>query len=183
VEQLEGDPLEILAGWAGTLPMAMTLATADATGAPHARTVLATVIDGAGVRFHSSTPTVKTRDIGANPRVSAVFLWADLGRQVVLHGSARELDDAVSRAAFPTRPRPLQLLAWVYEELTPDAPVPPGAVQGAYDAAADRVEMPPSWTTVQITPDRLDFWQGGTPPGKTRFVRTVDGWDSYLVLP
>ena len=183
MEQLDGDPLEILARWAGELPVAMTLATADATGAPHARTVLATAIDDAGVRFHSSTPTVKTRDIGANPRVSAVFLWADLGRQVVLHGTARELDAAASRAAFPTRPRPLQLLAWVYEELTPDTPLDPGAVQRAYDDAADRVEMPPSWTTVQIVPDRLDFWRGGAPPGKTRFVRTDAGWDSYPVLP
>lgn len=175
--------MEILARWAGALPVAMTLATADADGAPHARTVLATVIDGDGVRFHSSTPTAKTRDIAVNPRVSAVFLWADAGRQVVLHGTARELDPAVSRAAFPTRPRALQLLAWVYEELTPDAPVSPGAVQGAYDGALDRVEMPPSWTTVQITPDRLDFWQGGTPPDRTRFVRSTAGWDSYPVLP
>lgn len=183
MEPLEGDPLEILATWAGELPVAMTLATADATGAPHARTVLATVIDGAGVRFHSSTPTVKTRDIGANPRVSAVFLWPDPGRQVVLHGTARELDAATSRAAFPTRPRPLQLLAWVYEELTPDVPLEPGAAQRAYDEAVDRVEMPSSWTTVQITPDRLDFWQGGTPPAKTRFVRSAAGWEHYAVLP
>ena len=173
----------MLASWAVELPVAMTLATADASGAPHARTVLATVIDGDGVRFHSSTPTTKTRDIGANPRVSAVFLWPDAGRQVVLHGTARELDAATSRAAFPTRPGPLQRLAWAYEELTPDAPLDPGAVQRAYDGAADRVEMPPSWTTVLITPDRLDFWVGGTPPYKTRFVRSAAGWDSYAVLP
>ena len=177
------DPLETLARWAGELPVVMTLATADASGAPHARTVLATVIDGDGVRFHSSTPTTKTRDIDANPRVSAVFLWPDAGRQVVLHGTARELDPAVSREAFPTRPRPLQLLAWAYEELTPDVAVEPGAVHRAYDAAADRAEMPPSWTTVQITPERLDFWRAGTPPSRTRFVRSAGGWESYEVLP
>ncbi len=175
--------MEMLATWAGALPVAMTLATADASGAPHARTVLATAIDGDGVRFHSSTPTTKTRDIDANPRVSAVFLWPDAGRQVVLHGTARELDAETSRAAFPTRPRPLQLLAWVYEELAADTPVDPQAVQRAYDAAADTVEMPPSWTTVLITPDRLDFWEAGTPPSKTRFVRSAGGWDGYAVLP
>lgn len=175
--------MDVLARWAGALPVSMTLATADATGVPHARTVLATVIDSDGVRFHSSTFTTKTRDIGVNPRVSAVFLWPDPARQVVLHGTACELDAATSRAAFPTRPRPLQLLAWVYEELPADVPLEPGAVQRAYDAAADADEMPPSWTTVQITPDRLDFWQGGTPPDKTRFVRSGEVWDSYPVLP
>ncbi len=186
MELPDGDPLDVLARWAaeaGGLPAAMTLATADATGAPHARTVLATVVDGAGVRFHSSRPTTKTRDIAANPRVSAVFLWAELGRQVVLHGTAREQDAATSRAAFPTRPRPLQLLAWAYEELPADQPLEPGAVQRVYDAAAGNLEMPPSWTTVQITPDRLDFWQGGTPPSRTRFVRNREGWDRYPVLP
>jgi pyridoxamine 5'-phosphate oxidase len=181
--QRDDDPLEILARWAGALPVAMTLATADASGAPHARTVLATVIDGDGVRFHSSVPTTKTRDIAANPRVSGVFLWPERGRQVVLHGTARELDAATSRAAFPTRPRPLQLLGWVYDQLPADEPLPPDAVQRAYDGAAERVEMPPSWTTVQITPDRLDFWRAGTPPSKTRFVRAGEGWERYPVLP
>ena len=159
----------------------MTLATADADGAPHARTVLCTVVDGESLRFHSSTPTTKTRDIAANPRVSAVFLWPDRGRQVVLTGTAVELDAAISKAAFPTRPRALQQLAWVYEELPADEPVDGADVQRAFDAAGDA--MPPSWTTVEITPERMDFWRGGTPPAKTRFVRDGTGWRSYDVLP
>ena len=178
------NPLELLASWAadaGGLPAAMTLATADADGTPHARTVLATVVDATSLRFHSSTPTTKTRDIAVNPRVSAVFLWPDRGRQVVLTGTAVELDAATSRAAFPTRPRALQQLAWVYEELPADEPVDGADMQRAFDAAG--ADMPPSWTTVAVTPDRMDFWRGGTPPHKTRFVRDGAGWRSYDVLP
>lgn len=138
-------PLDLLARWiteAGGLPAAMTLATADADGAPHARTVLATVVDATSLRLHSSKPTTKTRDIAANPQVSAVFLWPDLGRQAVLNGTATELDPATSRAAFPTRPRALQQLAWAYEELTPDEPVAPEDVQRIHDAAGH--DMPPA---------------------------------------
>jgi pyridoxamine 5'-phosphate oxidase len=185
-EELAGNPLDVLARWAaeaGGLPAAMTLATADADGAPHARTVLATVVDATSLRFHSSVPTTKTKDIAANPRVSAVFLWAEQGRQVVLTGTAAELDAATSRAAFPTRPRPLQVLACVYEDLTPDEPLAPGALQQAYDAAADTVEMPPSWTTVRLEPVQMDFWQVGAPPHKTRFVKDGEGWRTYEVLP
>ncbi len=178
------NPLSLLAEWiadADGLPSAMTLATADADGAPHARTVLATVVDWTSLRFHSSTPTTKTRDITVNPRVSAVFLWADRGRQVVLTGTAVELDAATSKAAFPTRPRALQQLAWVYEELAADEPVIGEDVQRVFDAAGE--DMPPSWTTVEVTPERMDFWRGGTPPHKTRFVRDGAGWSSYDVLP
>ena len=51
----------------------MTLATAGADGVPQARTVLVTAVDADSVRFHSSTPTRKTVDLAANPRVSGVF--------------------------------------------------------------------------------------------------------------
>jgi pyridoxamine 5'-phosphate oxidase len=199
-----GDPVEALARWvddalaAGVpLPSTMTLATAGVDGVPQARTVLVTGIDpGVGVlRFHSSTPTRKTVDLAANPAVSAVFHWPALGRQVVLAGTAGELDAAASRAAFPTRPRSLQLVAWAYEEITPtlagpDHAVAPGAVERAFAAAAERdpatLPMPASWTTIEVVPTRMDFWQAGgelTPPVRTRFVRDGDGWRSFPVLP
>lgn len=202
-EPLSGDPLAVLARWAAEaeaagLPRTMTLATADAEGVPHARTVLVTAIERGprtgALRFHSSTPTTKTRDLAVNSHASAVFHWPALGRQVVLQGTAAELDAAVSADAFPTRPRQLQLLAWAYEALTPqlqdpDHAVPPGAVERAFAAAAaDPVSAgaPPSWTTVRLEPERLDFWQAGTvdsPPAKTRFVRAAGGWRSFPVLP
>jgi pyridoxamine 5'-phosphate oxidase len=197
-EQLSGDPLAVLARWvaeaeAAGLSRTMTFATADADGVPHARTVLVTEIDS-GVCFHSSTPTTKTRDLAANPRASAVFHWPGLERQVVLEGRATELDTETSRAGFRTQARQLQLIAWAYHALLPrlqppDYAVPPGAVQKAFDAAAAdpaSQEAPPSWTTIRLEPDRVDFWQAGTetsPSTKTRFVRAGDGWRHFPVLP
>lgn len=208
-ENLGADPLGVLAGWvaeaeAAGLPAAgaMTLATAGADGTPQARTVLVTAVDGHSLRFHSSAPTRKTVDVAANPRVSGVFWWPAFGRQVVLAGVAELLDAGVSRAAFPTRPRPLQLVAWAYEELTPglagpDHAVAPGAVEAAFGAAAARdpatLPMPAGWTTVRVVPSRMDFWRAGTPdtpPTRTRYVREhesehggVPGWRSFPVLP
>jgi pyridoxamine 5'-phosphate oxidase len=200
-EHLTGNPLDVLARWVREaeaaqlpLPSTMTLATADADGVPHARTVLVTAVEEDSVRFHSSTPTTKTRDLAANPSASAVFHWPALGRQVVLQGEAGELDAATSRAAYPTRPRQLQLLAWVYEALTPgltgpDHAVAPCAVEREFAAAADdprSAVTPPGWTTVRLVAHRVDFWQAGTestPPGKTRFTRGDAGWRNFPVLP
>jgi pyridoxamine 5'-phosphate oxidase len=181
------------AGAAGApLPTTMTLATTGPDG-PHARTVLVTVVDDESVRFHSSTPTGKTRDLAADPRASGVFHWPGLGRQAILTGRAVPLDPAVSRAAFPTRPRQLQLVAWAYEALLPGLSAPyavaPGAVESAFDAAAAdpaSAAAPSSWTTIAFTPSRIDFWQAGTattPPAKSRYERGPDGWAAFPVLP
>jgi len=197
-EQLTGDPLAVLARWAAAAqaagdPRTMTFATADADGTPHARTVLVTGID-TGVRFHSSTPTTKTRDIAANPRASGVFHWPALERQVVLQGRAVELDAETSREGYRTQARQLQVLAWANQALLPhlqppDYAVPPGAVEAAFDAAAADPasrNAPPTWTTIRLEPDRIDFWQAGTetsPSTKTRFVRDGEGWRQFPVLP
>lgn len=186
----DDDPLALLARWAdeasagaaGT-PTTMVLATADGDGAPHARTVVVTAVTGAGLRFHSSTPTTKTEDLAVNPRASGVLHWPARGRQVVVTGTARRLPAEVSGAAYPTRPRQLQLLAWAYEHLArrpvgPDGEQPVGAVEAAVAAAAQgdpsTLPVPASWTTFELRPHRVDVWRAGRepgPPSRTRFVR------------
>jgi pyridoxamine 5'-phosphate oxidase len=186
-EVLDGDPLAVLARWMTESGQpTMTLATADVSGVPHARTVLVTGVDATSLRFHSSTPTTKTRDLAAQPRVAGVFHWPALGRQVVLTGVATELGAEVSRAAFPTRPLGLRRLAWAYETLGVDAALAPGDVERAFAAARDAQEMPPSWTTIRMEPDQLDFWQVGdddTPASKTRFTRADGTWRPKPALP
>jgi pyridoxamine 5'-phosphate oxidase len=196
--QFSEDPLHTLARWGGEAEAAgelsartMTFATADAAGVPHARTVLTTVIDDESVRFHSSRPTTKTMDLAANPHASGVFYWPGLARQVTLHGVARELPADVSRAAYPTRPPQLQLLAWVYDELGGDGPVTdvdPAEVRRLFDTYADQdsLSMPQSWTTIRLAPDRLMFWMShgpDRPPTRVCYDRTADGWQHRYVLP
>lgn len=186
-EVLDGDPMAVLARWvAESGQPTMTLATADAGGTPHARTVLVTGIDATSVRFHSSSPTVKTRDIAARPRVSGVFFWPALGRQAVLAGAATELPAAVSRAAFGGRPAGLRRTAWAYATLGADRELGRGEVERAFGAARPADAMPPGWTTIRLEPDRLDFWQAGddeTAASKTRFVRDAGRWRNHPALP
>jgi len=198
-EQLEPDPLTVLSRWVGEaaaaglpVPSTMTLATAGPDG-PHARTVLVTTIDGGALRFHSSTPTGKTRDLAADPRASGVFHWPALGRQAILTGTAIELDAAASLAAYPTRPRQLQLLAWAYEALLPRAVRAlrggPGRRGSGLRRGRRRPRLrgrPASWTTIELTPTRIDLWQAGTeatPPTKTRYDRVDGAWTGFPVLP
>lgn len=203
-EHLDGDPLEVLRRWTAeaqragvVMPAAMTLATTDGED-PHARTVAVTGITDRGLTFHSSTPTTKSSDLRTHPRASGVFLWTALGRQAVVLGTVTEQDREVTERAFPTRPRQLQLLAWVYEDLgqdlaDPTAHVPAARIAERMAAAAERdpatLPPPPSWTTFVLSVDRVDLWQAGTEvvaPTKTRFLRASDGtgpWERREALP
>lgn len=200
-ERLEDDPVLLLRRWLGEaeaaglpLPSTATLATSSGDE-PHARTVVVTAVEPEGLRFHSSTPTTKSRDLAVNPRASMVFHWPALGRQLVLAGTVAQLDAGVSRAAFPTRPRQLQLVAWAYEDLgqdlaEPDRAVPSARVQERMEAAGARdaatLPMPPSWTTYRVHPHRVDVWQAGSEvvaPRKDRYLRDEQGWRRVESLP
>lgn len=200
-EHLDGDPIAILQRWlleaeasGAGMPATMTLATTDGDE-PHARTVVVTTVTEAGLTFHSSTPTTKSRDLRAVAKAAGVFHWPTTGRQVVLSGSVSELSAEESAAAYATRPRQLQLIAWVYEDLGQDLQGPAWEVaaervQQRMDAAAERdpatLQRPPSWTTFRIAPRRMDFWQAGTEvvaPTKTRFLRDGDRWVRSEALP
>ena len=61
---------------------AMTLATADATGAPSARIVLLKGYDERGFVFFTNYNSKKGQDIAANPRVSLVFFWKELVAEI-----------------------------------------------------------------------------------------------------
>jgi pyridoxamine 5'-phosphate oxidase len=191
------DPIAALAGWIAEAaaagldaPSAMVLATVGPDGTPHARTVLVTgVVDGA-LRFHTSTPTQKTRDLAAHPQAAGVFVWPALGRQAVVGGPVAELDRAVTEAAYAERPPQLRRLAWVYDALLPRLAGPleavePGAVTQAF-AAAPETAAPPTWTTFALTPVRIELWRGqgpDAPAARTRYVRDGDGWQHATVLP
>jgi pyridoxamine 5'-phosphate oxidase len=168
----------------------MVLATVGPDGTPHARTVLVSgVVDG-GLRFHTSTPTQKTRDLAAHPEASGVLGWPALGRQAVVGGPVAELDRSITEAAFRERPVQLRRLAWVYDALLPSLAGPldavePGAAERAF-ATAPEAPAPPTWTTFALTPVRIELWRSQgpeAPAARTRYVRHGEGWQRASVLP
>src|SRR5699024_7493825 len=61
-------------------PAAVTLATADASGQPAARTVLLKHFDERGFVFYTNTRSRKGRHLGHNPRAALCFFWQALMR-------------------------------------------------------------------------------------------------------
>lgn len=160
---------------------AMQLATVDAQGRPSVRTVLAKRIDQDGVVFYTNYTSAKARDLAANPRAAAVFVWTSHQRQVRLSGLVTKVERAETEAYFATRPRESQVGAWA----SPQSEVVES--RAALDRLAAEAEArfgdapipaPPHWGGYLLAPDEVEFWQGrvGRLHDRLRFRRSGDQW-------
>jgi pyridoxamine 5'-phosphate oxidase len=145
-------------------PNAMVLATADADGAPDARTVLMKGYDASGFVFVTSYASAKGAELAVNPRAALVFPWHALQRQVRVQGAVERIGDTASDALWDPRPRGAQLAAVASVQST---------VVESREELVERVRIldeetgagplprPPIWGGYRVIPERVEFWQGG----------------------
>jgi len=188
-ESLLRDPIEQFRDWFEEaersempLPEAMTLATADASGSVSSRTVLMKGFDARGFIFFTHYGSRKSRQIGENPRVSLLFPWLKLERQVEILGTAERISTAESVAYFLTRPFDSQIAAWISEQSK--VIVSREFLMQKFRNLRQRfgghpVPKPQSWGGYRIVPWSIEFWQGGANRLNDRFRYTRDetgGW-------
>ena len=189
------DPVALFSRWLDEAvaagihePNAMSLATADESGRPSARTVLLKGFDGAGAVFYTNYDSRKARELAANPWASAVLLWRELQRQVRIEGRVGRVDPAQSDAYFGSRPRGAQIGAVASQQ---SRPIENRAALEAQVADAERafdgrdVERPEQWGGFRITLDVMEFWQGRPDRihDRLRFARVGNGWSRERLQP
>ncbi len=169
-------------------PNAVQLATVGPDGRPAVRTVLAKGIDERGIVFYTNYDSAKARDLAANPRAAAVFVWVAHQRQVRLSGPVRKVERAETEAYFAQRPRESQLGAWA----SPQSQVV--ASRAALDRLADEaaarfgdgaIPAPPHWGGYLLEPDEVEFWQGreGRLHDRIRFRLAGEDWVRERLAP
>jgi pyridoxamine 5'-phosphate oxidase len=94
-------------------PNAMCLSTVSPEGQPSSRTVLLKSFDGEGFVFYTNYGSRKAKEMEVNSRVSLLFPWLGLERQVIVSGRAERVSTAESLKYFLSRPRGSQIGAWV----------------------------------------------------------------------
>ena len=190
-----GDPFALFRRWfdqalAAKLnePNAMILATVAADGAPSARAVLLKGLSDTGFAFFSNYDSRKGREIDANPRVAAVFLWDELERQVRIEGTCERTSAEESDAYYRVRPIGSRLGAWA----SPQSAVIPDRhfleVQHAELLARFADGDPPrpeNWGGYRIVPEVFEFWQGRPSRlhDRIRFRRMAGMWMKDRLAP
>jgi pyridoxamine 5'-phosphate oxidase len=173
-------------------PNAMTVATADSSGQPSARTVLLKAFDARGFVFYTHLDSHKGRELRANPRAALLFLWRSLreaGIQVRIEGRVEQVEDAEADAYFASRPRMSQIGAWASlqsktlssrEEF--DARV--AATEASFEGR--EVPRPKGWSGLRVVPRRIEFWYGAQFRLHERWCYEADAdgqWGKRMLFP
>jgi pyridoxamine 5'-phosphate oxidase len=144
-------------------PNAMTLATVDSHGMPHARVVLLKALDETGFVFYTNYHSEKAKQLAQNPQASILFFWIELQRQVRISGTVKKVTASESDEYFNIRPRASQLGALA----SPQSQVIPGRehleqrfslLEKQYSEKP--ITRPKNWGGYRLTPIRIEFWQG-----------------------
>lgn len=170
-EHLNTNPLSQFEEWfqnaldAGVLePNAMMLSTVDREGTPSARIVLFKGLSNGKITFFTNYTSIKASEIAENPKVSILFFWAELARQVRIKGELSKITREESHAYFQTRPRYSQIAAWASAQsrVIKNRKELEDNFQKYIHQFGEKGEIPTpqNWGGYSLNAEEWEFWQG-----------------------
>jgi len=165
-------------------PNAMTLSTVSEQGQPFMRTVLLKYFDHNGLVFFTNYESRKARQIEINPKVSILFTWLPLQRQVHITGTAAKVTTAESLQYFTSRPRWSQLGAWSSQQssvISSRQLLLMQFEQVKQKFLDGEIPLPDFWGGYRVVPTSFEFWQGCTNRLHDRFLYTLQQEQSWQI--
>ena len=189
-------PIEAAKGWFDQAqsesklqnPLSMALSTVDSAGKPSSRKVLLKGFDEHGAIFYTNYNSEKAKEIESNSKVSLLFHWDDMQRQLQIQGCAKKISDEESDAYFATRDRLSQIGALASKQ---SKPLKNRAVLVAKVAALTAmwigrpVPRPEYWGGYRVSLDMVELWQGhgGRLHDRIRYTCTDGVWSWQRLQP
>ena len=149
------------------------------------------MFDAKGFVFFTNYSSRKAKQIANNSKVSLLFPWQALGRQVKVTGEAAKISTAESMKYFATRPRGSQIGAWAsHQSQAMDGWAELEKRVAFYTAKfhLGPVPRPEFWSGFRLRAERFEFWKQGNFRLHKRFVFTpsaenTEKWDVQQVFP
>ena len=195
-EDLQDDPIAQFKTWLFQAvesgigdPTAMVVSTVSAEGRPSQRIVLLKHVDDDGFIFYTNYGSRKAKEIEGNNKVSLLFPWNKLDRQVKVGGTAEKISVAESAKYFMSRPRGSQLAAWASKQsrkITSREFLLTQLADMKEKFADGEVPMPDFWGGIRVSPHEIEFWQGGEHRIHDRFeycLQNDGSWEISQLAP
>jgi pyridoxamine 5'-phosphate oxidase len=186
-ESLNPDPILQFSSWFEQArktdiadPTAMILATVGHDGQPSQRTVLLKYFDSNGFVFFTNYGSRKATEIAENPKVSLLFVWLELERQIGITGTASRISVADSAKYFMSRPKDSQVAAWVSSQSHPLSSrqmLLQKFQEMKIKFGEGKIPLPSFWGGFRVVPSSMEFWQGRENRLHDRFCYTRAGED------
>lgn len=168
---------------------AMTLATVDDAGMPHARIVLLKGLEDDGFVFFTNYNSNKGKQIMKHNKVSLLFFWKELERQVRIEGKIEMVSAESSDRYFYSRPKLSQIgaAASPQSQIIDSRTVLEKKIETLQETYKDKeIPRPSHWGGYIVRPYFMEFWQGRRSRLHDRiaFEKKVDqGWKIYRLAP
>ena len=142
---------------------AMTLTTLGLDGFSKGRVVLLKKYDEHGFYFYTNYSSEKGKSIAQNNKVSLLFFWPGLERQIIIKGTASKTSEDDSNNYFNSRPKGSQLGALVsnQSEVIENRKVIENKLALLENQYSDKeIKKPANWGGYLVSPISIEFWQG-----------------------
>lgn len=193
---LKVDPIDQFSLWfeqarktKSTDPTAMVLATVNRDGQPSQRSVLLKYFDESGFVFFTNYGSRKADEIGKNNKVSLLFVWLELERQIMINGSASKISAADSAKYFLSRPKDSQIATWVSSQshaLSSRQALMQKFGEMKKKFNEGKIPLPSFWGGYRVVPTEIEFWQGRASRLHDRFIYRIgdsERWTSERLMP
>ncbi len=169
-------------------PNAMVLSTSDANGQSTQRTVLLKAFDHKGFVFYTNYKSRKAKQITENTRVSLLFPWYPLERQVIIQGTAEKVSKAESLKYFMSRPSGSRLGAWVSHQsqiITSRSILEMKLEEMKRKFKDGHIPLPDFWGGFRVVPHTVEFWQGrpNRLHDRIEYLKKGPHWSSHRLSP
>ena len=170
------------------LPEAMSVSTCSTDGQPSSRMVLLKGYDEKGFVFFTNYASRKSHELTENNKVSLLFHWNVLQRQIRIEGTVEKVSSQESADYFHSRDRGSQVGAWASKQsqkLKYDEEVKDRMSQYQEKFSQGEVPHPEFWGGWRVKPHAIEFWQGRANRLHDRicFEKNNEQWTQHKLHP
>jgi pyridoxamine 5'-phosphate oxidase len=169
--EINRDPIEQFKSWLEAASENIMIVEANAmvlsailNDETTSRTVLLKDVHDSGFTFFTNYQSEKAQAIAQNQKVSLLFPWYAMERQVIIRGTAAKVSAQESDEYFATRPWGSKIGAWAssQSQVLESREVLEARYQefAAKYPEGSEVPRPEHWGGYLVKPSLIEFWQG-----------------------